>query len=89
MGILSDFYTGRLAPFENFNCSDIPQVVELHDQIKRTESELLKTLSEEQQVAYNKIREYRLQTSVIELEEMFKYAYKIGVQMGQEIFDGE
>lgn len=58
MGILSDFYTGRLAPFENFTCSDIPQVVDLHEQVKRTESELLKTLSEEQQVAYQKIREY-------------------------------
>lgn len=86
MGILSDFYTGRLAPFENFTCSDIPQVVKLNDQIKGTESELLKTLSEEQQVAYHKIREYLLQTSVIELEEMFKYAFIIGVQMGQEIF---
>lgn len=86
MGILSDFYTGRLAPFENFTCSDIPQVVKLHDQIKGTESELLKTLSEEQQVAYHKIREYLLQTSVIEFDEMFNYAIIIGVQMGQEIF---
>lgn len=79
MGILLDFYDGTLSPFENFSCSHIPKVVELHDQIKGTESDLLKTLSEEQQVAYHKIREYLLQTSVIELEEMFKYAFIIGV----------
>lgn len=86
MGILSDFYHGKVLPFEDFTCADIPEVVALHNQIKRTESEFLTSLSEEEKVAYEKIRADLLDVSSIELEEMFKYGFTVGMQMGAEIF---
>ncbi len=86
MGILSDFYCGKVLPFEDFTCADVPQAVELHNQIKRTESELLHSLNEEEKKAYEKIRADLLDVSCIELEEMFKYGFTVGMQMGAEIF---
>lgn len=86
MGVISDLYQGKITPFEDFTCSHIPKVVDLHEQIKGTESELLKTLSEEQRTAYDKIRADLLDVSCIEQEEMFRLAFIIGVQMGREVF---
>lgn len=86
MSILSDFYHGKVVPFEDFTCADIPQVVELHNEIKKAEDELLHSLNEEQKKAYDKIRADLLEVSCIELEEMFKMAFTIGVQMGAEIY---
>lgn len=86
MGILSDFYHGKVIPFEDFTCAGIPQVVALHNQIKRTESELLHSLNEEEKKAYYKIIADLSEVTCIEQAEMFKYGFTVGMQMGAETF---
>lgn len=85
MSVLQDFYNGYAPPKKNFGDNTFSGYLALRESAEQREKELLIGLSEEQIRLYKRIRNDRSDMTGLELERMFIYAFKMGMEFAQEL----
>ena len=85
MSLLEDLYSGDLVPAKNFGENSFSGYLALKQSAEQREKELLPDLTEEQLRLYKRIRNDRSDMNNLELERMFIYAFKMGIEFMREI----
>ena len=86
MGMINDLYHGNINPIENFGYPKNQTYTDLVEDIQKIEDSLLSSLEEKEEKVFMTIKQNRTELNNMELERMFEFAFKLGVQLGAELF---
>ena len=86
MGILKDFYMGKVKPWEDFGFSDDPVYKMCSRKIEKLEHSLMAGRSMKEQKVCQELKHLRIVQSNMELERMFLYAFRMGAEFALDLF---
>ncbi len=86
MSVILDFYRGNLRPLEQICHPESKVYMDLVEDTKRFEVELMDGFTEKQRQLFETIRESTATLNSMEQEETFAFGFKLGIQFGTEIF---
>ena len=86
MSIIDAFYRGQITPLEDFGYSDNPDYKSLMKKTRSQADELSKTLNLTQKELFTSIQLNSQALHNIEMERMFSYAFRLGIQFGAETY---
>nr|WP_297279784.1 DUF6809 family protein [uncultured Butyricicoccus sp.] len=86
MGILEDFYMGKVKPLEDFGFSDDPVYKMNSREIEQLEYSLMVGRSKKEQKVCQELKHLRTIQNNMELERMFLYAFRMGAAFACDLF---
>lgn len=87
MGLISDLYNGNTVIFENVGYADNEDFRNLVDELQECEKILLERLDEDGRVIYETIKNQRLCLQLIEMEQTFIHAFRLGALLTIDIYN--
>ncbi len=89
MSVLVEFYRGNLRPIEQIGHPKEKMYMDLVEDTRRFEAELLESLTEKQSQLLETIKESMADLNAMDQEETFAFGFRLGIQFGAELFKSD
>lgn len=86
MDMVEELYRGLIKPLEDFGYSTDKTYIILRERLEQAEQKILSELSENDKQTYEQIRGYYIKMQNMEVQRMFEYSFRLGVQLATDIF---
>ena len=86
MGMISDLYNGRIAPFENAGYVATKEYKSLVNELQVLETLLLDRLEDEERAMYEMVMNQRSRLHVMELDATFVNAFRLGALLQIDVY---